>query len=333
MSKKNILLICGGGGEEHEISLVSAQYIKESIESLNEYNVFYVEIKKDGSRVNEAGEQVELRKGGLLFQINTQEEIKLHYAIPCIHGPPGETGEIQAVFEMMKLPYLGCGPEASMLCFNKISTKLWLNAIDVPNSPFLFLGDQDKKSIEKAKNFFDQHKSVYIKAATQGSSVGCYFVDDQTSLEEKIKNAFTLSSYVLIEKNIEGRELEIAVFQQDGKIFATIPGEIICPGKFYDFDQKYSNESKTETNIIAKNVSTEIQEQMKSMAIKAFSSLKLKDLSRIDFFLTKNNEILLNEINTFPGMTPISMFPKMMENQGIPFRNFIHEKIKKNIRS
>lgn len=332
MSQKNILLICGGGGEEHEISLISAKYIKENIESLNEHKLFYVEIKKDGSRINEKGEQVELRKGGLIYHHGTKEETRLHYAIPCIHGPPGETGEIQAVFEMMGLPYLGCGPEASIICFNKISTKLWLDAIGIPNTSFLFLDNLEKENLTKAHSFFREHQSVYVKASNQGSSVGCYFVQNEADLESKINQAFELSPYVLLEKNIQGRELEIAVYEHNGSIHATNPGEIIVPGKFYDYDQKYSKDSKAQTFIEAENISDEIKSKMRDIALRAFKSLKLKDLSRVDFFLTDQNEILLNEINTFPGMTPISMFPKMMENQGVKFSEFIRERIKNHVR-
>ncbi len=332
--KKNVLLICGGGGSEHDISLISAKFLMSKIEHFSPIKTFYVEIQKDGNRVNQNGHFVELRKGGLLFDHQEQKEYQLHFAIPCIHGPPGESGDIQSLFEMMKLPYFGCGPEASILCFNKISTKLWLDAFQIPNAPFLILDKPDLDNHKKAISFFKKHKSLYVKASSQGSSIGCFFIEknNEAQLEESISEAFKLSPYVLLEKNIVGRELEIAVYQDHHQIRATDPGEIICPdNKFYTFDQKYSKTSQAITHIKAKNLSKETKDKMKSDAIKAFKVLKLRHLARIDFFLSEDNHIYLNEINTFPGLTPISMFPKMIEDNNLQFENFIQNIILENI--
>jgi D-alanine-D-alanine ligase len=332
MSHKNILLICGGGGSEHAISLVSAKFIKNNLEQLGEYNIHYMEITPDGNRMNENGDLLELKKGGHLFNLKTNEEYKLHFAIPCFHGSPGENGQIQAMFELMELPYLGCGLEASTLCFNKISTKLWFDALKIANAPYLFLDDLDKDNLDSATRFFKKYKKVYVKASSQGSSIGCYFIEEEKELESAIKNAFELSPYVLIENYIQGRELEIAVYENNNEIIATLPGEIVCPTQFYDFDQKYSSESKVVTYVEAKNISAEQSQSMKLIAIKAFKALKLKHLSRVDFFLSNDGEIYLNEINTFPGMTPISMFPKMMENNKQSFSLFLKNIIDSNIR-
>ncbi|MBT7608158.1 MAG: D-alanine--D-alanine ligase [Bacteriovoracaceae bacterium] len=331
MNKKNILLICGGGASEHEISLISAKYIKSQLEKINKYNIFYVEMTKDGTRKDERGCVVELRKGGILFEAQIQKETQLHFAIPCFHGPPGETGQIQSVFEMMKLAYLGCGPEASALCFNKISTKLWFNALNIPNSPFLFIDQINNENKLKSENFLETEKKIFVKSSSQGSSLGCYFVKNKSDLEMAIKHAFELSPYVLIEKCIEGRELEMAVYEYEGKVIATNPGEIIAPNQFYDFDQKYSKTSKAITNVEAKGLETKDIIIMKELAIKAFTSLKLRHLSRIDFFLNQNGSIYINEINTFPGMTPISMFPKMMESNEHNFTKFLESIIDNNI--
>jgi D-alanine-D-alanine ligase len=332
MNTRNILLICGGGGSEHDISLISAQYIKSNLEQLDDFKVFYVEIQRDGSRKDENGDLLELRKDGFLYKHSDKSEHRLHFAIPCFHGPPGETGEIQAMFDMMGLPYLGCGPEASSLCFNKVSTKLWFDALKIPNTPYLFLDQMDEENIAQANSFFKKHQKVYVKASSQGSSIGCYFVEHEKDLIASIESAFKLSPYVLIENYIEGRELEIAVYQIDNKIIATNPGEIVCPNQFYDFDQKYSKESKALTYVEAKDITSENINTMKNLATKAFKSLKLRHLSRIDFFLCHDGAIYINEINTFPGMTPISMFPKMMENNEQSFKLFLKQIIDNNIR-
>src|SRR5690606_21231950 len=130
-----------------------------------------VEITKDGTRRDINGIRCELRRAGEIVWPESGENAILHYAIPCIHGPPGETGDIQSVFEMMGLPFLGAGPEASILCFNKVSTKLWLDALDVPNTPYLFLSECDADSLALAKTFFDKNGGdLFVKAASQGSS-------------------------------------------------------------------------------------------------------------------------------------------------------------------
>jgi D-alanine-D-alanine ligase len=325
---KNILLLCGGGGSEHEISLLSAQFIYETLKANSEYKVFKVEIKSNGDRVDQDGKLCELRKAGELHYPSENKTEKLNFAIPCIHGPPGENGIIQSIFELMQLPYLGTTPEPSQICFNKVSTKLWLDALSIPNTPYIFLGELNESNFNKAKEFFKTFSDIYIKAASQGSSVGCYHVTSESDLEDKLKKAFKLSNYVLIEKTQKARELEISVYEENGEIKASSPGEIICPDGFYTFEEKYSKDSHTQTDVIAKDISNTECNLMKEMAIKAFKGLKLRHLSRIDFFLTSDNKIYINEINTFPGMTPISMFPKMMENNGLKFKDFLDKIIK-----
>ncbi|WP_417335196.1 D-alanine--D-alanine ligase [Halobacteriovorax marinus] len=327
---KNILLLCGGGGSEHEVSLRSANYIYDELEKVNLYNVFKVEIKANGDRVDHHGQLCELRKAGELYYPSSDQTHKLDFAIPCIHGPPGENGVIQSIFELMGLPYLGCSPEPSQTCFNKVSTKLWLDALKVPNTPYIYLSDESRESISAAKEFFNANKDVYIKAASQGSSVGCYHVTSLEDLESTILSAFKFSEYVLIERTLKARELEVSAFEYNNEVVITAPGEIICPDGFYDYDQKYSNDSATKTEVNAKGLSAEQINDIKSYSLKAFKGLKLRHLSRIDFFLTEEGKVYLNEINTFPGMTSISMFPKMMENHGVKFSEYLRKIIEES---
>ena len=320
---KNILLICGGGSSEHEVSLLSANYIYDVLKESKDLKVFKIEITKNGDRVDQNGELCELRKAGEIHYPKSGNTHKLDFAIPCIHGPPGENGIIQSIFELMGLPYLGVRPEASQTCFNKVSTKLWMDALDIDNTPYVFLGRNDKENLNKADLFFETYSDVYVKAASQGSSVGCYHVTSKDKLHDKISEAFQLSEFVLIEKTQIARELEISVYEKNGEIHASSPGEIICPDGFYTYEEKYSKQSNTQTHIVAKNITEKQDRDMKEMAIKAFTGLKLRHLSRVDFFLTNEGQIYINEINTFPGMTPISMFPKMMENDGLLFKDFL----------
>ncbi|MFT6069304.1 MAG: D-alanine-D-alanine ligase [Bacteriovoracaceae bacterium] len=321
MAKKEVLLICGGGSTEHEVSLVSAEFIFEQLKDWDEINLHYVVIEKDGNRRDREGALCELRKSGDL--VYPDKSISLDFVIPCIHGYPGETGDIQSVFEMMSLPYLGCNPETSIICFNKVTTKLWFDNLGIPNTPFCYLTSLEEDQLEKADEFFSQHNDVYIKASNQGSSVGCYHCNDKKGFHSLLKEAFNYSDYVLIEKTIRGRELEMSAYEFNGEVQISDPGEIICPNEFYTYEEKYNSQSSTTTIPKAKEVSEEVVKNMKKYALLAFKALKLKHLSRIDFFLTDEGEVYLNEINTFPGMTPISLFPLMMEQNGHSYKEWI----------
>ena len=297
MEQYNILLLCGGDGSEHEISLVSASYIERQLNTFPEFNVIKVVIHKN-EWVDESGNQCSINYNHELSFKDSSYHID--YVIPCIHGVPGETGDIQSLLEIMNLPYLGCGSEASKLCFNKVSTKLWLSAIGIPNTPFSFIDSDNEENLRKAHHFFRQYGAVFVKAASQGSSVGCYKVSDEASLDEYIRKAFGYSEDVLLEQAVKPR--------------------------FYTFEEKYNSTSKS-TTIVEANIPDNLKAKIREYAARAFKVLKLKDLSRIDFFLVGEDQILLNEINTFPGMTPISMFPKMLENHGEKMTQFLYSAV------
>jgi D-alanine-D-alanine ligase len=318
--------MCGGDGSEHDISLTSADFIEKKLRETAEFNVIRITLHKD---------YWETADGGRCFLNNLRELVSgqnkiadIDYVVPCIHGFPGETGDIQSYLELIGLPYLGCPSEGSKLCFNKVSTKLWLSSLDIPNTPYVFLSENTQAAHAQAFQAMRKWEKVFVKAASQGSSVGCYKVEELSKLSEAINDAFNYSQQVLVEKAEQPRELEVAVYEYDGKLIATNPGEILTNTEsFYSFEEKYSASSKSSTVVEASNLTAEQREQIKNYALKAFSHLKLKDLSRIDFFLTSDGRILLNEINTFPGMTPISMFPKMLENHGENMRDFLKDRI------
>jgi D-alanine-D-alanine ligase len=311
MEKKNILLLCGGEGPEHDISLISAKYIESVIAAEPKFALTKIELKKD-------------TYGPSFF-----EQLKsFDYIIPCIHGFPGETGDIQSIFEILNLPYLGAGSEASKICFNKISTKLWLAGQKIPVTPYVFI--QSLKDSKKVFKFLKKHPRLFIKPSSQGSSVGCTLVTREDQIENALAEALKFSPYALVEKGLKARELEVAVFEYKNKVRVTPPGEVIitkCQDAFYSYKEKYDPSSKAYTEVMAQNLDPKIAKKIMLYSKKAFKALNIKHLSRIDFFLTEDGKIYLNEINTFPGMTPISMFPKMMENSGTPFRKFLLEKI------
>ena len=334
MSHYNVLLLCGGGSDEHDISLISADFIQTQLAQFSEINVTKLILEKNGAFYDSKGDKYALEQSGQLINTHlNQPSIIVDFVIPCFHGFPGETGDIQSYLTLKQLPFLGVKAEASMICFNKITTKQWLTALDIPNTPYLFLSEMNQSNLERVQLALRKWGSIFIKAANQGSSVGCYKVDDETEVESTLKLAFTHSPYVLVEKTINARELEVAAYEYQGKLTITPPGEIICDqSAFYDFNEKYSTNSKARTDIVAQKIDENVLNKIKEYSEKAFKGMKLRHLSRIDFFLTPENEVLLNEINTFPGMTPISMFPKMLENHGDNFGELLVDIIKQEVK-
>ena len=331
MNKHHVLLMCGGGGSEHEISLLSANFLEEQLRALPGIEVTRVELKPDGwLRADGKGCHLGMDK---ILQCG-DDAWPVDYVVPCIHGFPGETGDLQSFLELAGLPYLGCGAEGSKLCFNKVSTKLWLTALGIPNTPFVFLSENDGAAHAEAHQAMRRWGAVFVKAASQGSSVGTYRVTDVAQLSDAINKAFGYSEQVLVEKAVKPRELEVAVYQYGDELVATCPGEICLPGdEFYSFDEKYSSTSHSTTRLDVTDLSAEQVTTIRTLALKAFTQLKLKGLSRVDFFLTSEGEILLNEINTFPGMTPISMFPKMLQHHGHDFGQFLLQNIQQALAS
>ncbi|MBL4829436.1 MAG: D-alanine--D-alanine ligase [Aliivibrio sp.] len=326
MNKINVLLLCGGAGSEHEVSLVSSGFIEQQLGIIENLNVISVEIKDSGWFEHHTSLPCQFTVDGVLTIGDRKTSID--YAIPCIHGFPGETGDIQSLFAMSKTPYLGCDAQSSTNSFNKITSKLWYDALDIPNTPYLFLSENNTESIELAKSALTRWNKVFVKAACQGSSVGCYSVTNEEELLIAIDSAFTYSDQVLIELSVTPRELEVSAYEYKGELFVTKPGEISSPeGKFYTYEEKYSSDSHSTTTLEASGLSEEHLATIQHCAHKVFKQMKLKDLARIDFFLTEENTIYLNEVNTFPGMTPISMFPKLMEHNGLPFSEFLKSAI------
>lgn len=324
---KNIILFNGGESDEHEISLLSCRYLKEVIQKIQGYKVHEVMISKEGKWTHE-GAPCHLKKGHILQ--TKEESITIHGTLPYLHGHPGETGHLLALLEMHHIPYLGPSQESAVLTFNKISTKLWLEAFGIPTTPSIALDDLKPANLERAQAFFQKYGAAFIKASNQGSSRGCYLVKNESELKECIEKAFSFSPYILLEKPIKGRELEVALYEYKGQLRVTDPGEIIPPPKtFYNYEEKYSENSSTKVLAKSKELPDEISQNIKSYALKAFELFKMSDLGRIDFLYSQADGLLLSEINIFPGLTPISLFPQMLREEGVCFQDFISDRLKK----
>ena len=320
MTKENVLLICGGDGSEHDISIISAQYIKETLLASTKYNVINV-VLKNHEFICDNNQKVVFSGHNIIDENGTITYVDC--VIPCLHGQPGESGDIQSFLEILNIPYIGCKKEASLNCFNKNTTKLYLDAYNIKNSPYIIIPKDTKEYRQKALDFYDSCNDVYVKAASQGSSIGCYHVTRRDDLIDSLVEAFMFSSSVVIEKTIHHRELEVAVYELDGEIKATTPGEVIIPENvFYTFDEKYSKTSSTVTTL-EPNLPQKILDDIREIAKDTFNMLSLRHLSRVDFFLTDDNKLIVNEINTFPGMTSISLFPKLLQHNGDNMLSFL----------
>lgn len=313
MKRPLIALLYGGGGHEHDISKESAQFLKSQVDS-QKYKCHAHEITSSQ---------------GLAKLIKPYD-----YVIPCFHGYPGETGDIQSLLELENIPYFGSSSSAQKRCFHKLTTKLWANELQVAVTPYLFLPQNySEESKKSCIQFFKQHQKIFVKATQQGSSIGCYPVQNLEDLFPIIEKAFQYSDSLLLEKEIQGREIEIAAFEYQGQLHLTGPGEIIKNANaWYSYEEKYQNsaETKTDINILLNHqVIAEITAQCK----KLFSALSMKDLARFDFFVDEKDKVFLNEVNLMPGMASISLFPKLVEAKGISIKAFLADRIKTTLLS
>ncbi|KUJ83516.1 D-alanine--D-alanine ligase [Microbulbifer flavimaris] len=322
------LLICGGGSSEHDVSLRTADFIEQQLQGFDDIHITRVEMDANGRLTDTSGGVHYLsQQRQLVAEDGSTRDV--HYVIPAIHGYPGETGDLQSQLELFRIPYFGCGPEASKLCFNKITTKLWLSALGIDNTPYQFLFSNNGEEAAKATMALQEWGAVFVKASNQGSSVGCFKVTDEKEMAEALEQAFALSPYVLVEKCLKVRELEVAAYSYEGELVITPPGEVCAPeDTFYSYEEKYAEASRAKTFVEAEGLSEAQLGWIHEASRRAFMGLQLKDLSRIDFFLTDEGDIYLNEVNTFPGMTPISMFPKMLANAGHDFSRYLSNLIR-----
>ena len=347
MSKLNVALIFGGKSGEHEVSLVSASSIYKHIDK-EKYNVFTIGITKDGKWMYYEGSEENIKNGewvnlanknvdinlvpsgnkevGLTFEDGHTE--KLDILFPVLHGPYGEDGTIQGLFEISQIPYVGCGVLASSVGMDKLICKKVFSQIGLPQVDYTYTtrwafnmdSETELNNIESKLNY-----PIFVKPANLGSSVGISKATNREELLNGIIDALRYDSRIVLEQGIDAREIEVAVLGND-EVKASIAGEIKPAKDFYDYEDKYVNGASTYD--IPANISQENMENIRRMAVEAFKGIDGKGLSRVDFFLDRNSgEIFINEINTLPGFTNISMYPKMWEATGLPYSNLIDKLI------
>ena len=252
---------------------------------------------------------------------------KFDVVFPVLHGKYGEDGTIQGIFEMAKVKYVGCKVLGSGIAMDKIFSKELVNSINIPIVEYMTLNKKEyynmNGNVEEIKKKINDVLSfpVIVKPNKEGSSYGVYKVDKEEKIKEAIEYAFKYDDSILIEKYISNRkEVECAVIYMDEKIYASTLGEIVSESELYDFNSKYK--STISYTKIPADISNDLINKIKEYAIKIFKVLKLDGLSRVDFFVS-NDKIYFNEVNTMPGFTNISMYPKMLIHDGISYDKII----------
>lgn len=336
MTTINVVVLFGGKSPEHEVSVSSAREMLARLNEKDAFSFFPVRISTNGDWVAEGdvasvttGEGTLVRLapalGGAveLRQSITNERIcSVDLVLPILHGPYGEDGVIQGYLEELGVPYVGCGVSASANAMDKDFTKRLLRADGFSVAGGITLYD-DQIRVEEIQDLLEL--PIFVKPATGGSSIGVSRVEDWADLQGAVRGAFSSSAKVVIEPEVRGTEVEVGVLEfPDGSVKASVPAQLngTTNGEqqFYDFDSKYHSDIVSAT--IPANLPPELSEQLQSTAIAVFRSLGCEGLARVDFFVSMQ-QVVINEVNTMPGFTSKSMFPRVWEASGYDFDQLV----------
>lgn len=337
MKKKKIGLLFGGQSGEHEISCISAYNVLSNIDE-KKYDVVPIGITKEGTWNIYTGDYKNIESGGwkldkehLRENIDPFRDLRdIDLFFPVLHGPMGEDGTVQGLLEVLNIPYVGCGVLASSVAMDKILSKIAFESVDIPTckyesvSKIDFENNKDEivETLEEKLGY-----PIFVKPANMGSSVGINKAHDRDELLSALDEAFIYDRRVIAEEAINGKEIECAVLEENGDVKTAVPGEIIPSKEFYDYEAKYNSGGES-VSVIPAKIPEDVLEKVQEYAKKAFTALDGSGLSRVDFFyVPETNEVLINEINTLPGFTPISMYSMMWEESGIPYKELIERLI------
>ena len=342
--KLNIGILCGGKSAEHEVSLQSAKNIFEAIDR-EQFNPILIGIDKSGRWIygshtkaidfidnsdnpvtislNPNGTEAFLpaKSGGLLaIPKDPSHSIQLDVIFPILHGPFGEDGTVQGLLKLADIPFVGPGVLGSAAGMDKDVMKRLLRDSSIPIGKFLVL--RDWETIPSYTEICAAlGNPVFVKPANMGSSVGVSKVRGEEAFRTAVNEAFMYDTKIIIEENIPGREIECSVLGNENPR-ASLPGEVKASREFYSYEAKYLDADGAVLEIPAKLPDAKVRE-IQDMAVRTFQVLECEGLSRVDFFLKEDGAVLVNEINTMPGFTKISMYPKLWEASGIGYTELI----------
>ena len=333
MKKLKLGVIFGGMSTENEVSCVSGTSV---IKNLNKekYEIFPIFIDKNGNwfQVDNIEKLEEKRSIDNVIKLLKNFDV----VFPVLHGLYGEDGTIQGLFELLKIPYVGCGVLASSVGMDKVYSKIIFDKAGINQTKYEYIRKDNDNYIYIDKNFNEKilkleditkiiieklKYPMFVKPSNSGSSVGINKVKNEKELKNAIKEASKFDKKILIEEGIIGKEVECAGLGNE-EVSSSCVGELKAADEFYSYDAKYNNqESKT---LIPAEISKEKSEEVQKLAIKAFKAIDGKGLSRVDFFIEKDTQtVYINEINTLPGFTSISMYPKLFDAVGIGYTELL----------
>lgn len=344
MGKKRLGVIFGGTSTEHEVSIVSGTSV---IKNLNKekYEIYPIYIDKAGEWFEFEPDNKTYKVGDEIVGTKKIENIwnylkTMDILFPVLHGLQGEDGTIQGMFELLKIPYVGTRVLGSSVCMDKVYSKIIFEKAKLNQAKYVYIRKFEDKYIYINEDFSEEVLDIqetvnkimekidfpmFVKPSNSGSSVGISKAKNKDELINSIIEASKFDKKILIEENINGREIECAVLGNE-EVKASVLGEILPAEAFYSFSAKYQNsDSKT---VEAPDLPEELTKKVRELAIKAYKAADCQGLSRVDFFVDdKENKIYINEINTLPGFTEISMYPKLWEKSGLTYTELLDKLI------
>lgn len=331
-----VMLLFGGESSEHTVSISSAGNVYAALDN-NKFDIILTFIDKFGhwwlvESVDQAfdysdGVEIVPVLGSKSFvTLEGNNLVEPDVILPILHGENGEDGTIQGLAKLIHIPIVGCKVAASAVCMDKVLTKQILEYNGIKTVPY---------AVHKAGDIYPDYNDLsltlgdvlFVKPAGCGSSVGVSKVKNADDLIKAVDKAHHYDSKVLIEKSINARELEVAIIGSGSKSRASVVGEIKPDSEFYDFESKYNSSSKSKA-LIPADIDVALSDEIREIALKAYQSVGCEGLSRVDFFLSDDSELYLNEINTLPGFTNISMYPKLWRHSGMSYSSLIEELIR-----
>ncbi|MFV0313743.1 MAG: D-alanine--D-alanine ligase family protein [Anaerotignum sp.] len=335
MSIKTVVVLFGGQSSEHEVSRMSATTMLKALDS-KKYQVIPVGITKEGQWLIYTGPTEHIATGGwekyatpaiispdakqraLLKVVNGHvKEIPIDVVIPALHGAWGEDGTIQGLLEMACIPYVGCGVLSSAVCMDKVFTKLIAKGVNIAQAKYVWFNKAELKEIDKVVAQVEKKLGYpcFVKPSNAGSSVGISKVLNQDELVRAIELAAKFDRKIIVEEAISGREFECAVLGNEEPSVSGV-GEVLSATEFYDYDAKYNN-SQSRT-VIPAPITEDEEKTIRKVAAKIYQAVDGSGLARVDFFIeNETGRVLLNEINSMPGFTAISMYPMLWEAAGM----------------